>query len=69
MIKIYTSPSCGRCHVLKTKLDKLDIPYQESTDTDEILDKTPIRELPIVLYDDTYLTFTEALSKLDDFKY
>lgn len=51
MIKIYTTDTCPRCGVLKTKMDAKGIPYESITDVNEIK-KLGIRSVPYMQVDD-----------------
>lgn len=51
MIKIYTTDTCPRCKVLKTKMDAKGIPYESVTDVNEIK-KLGIRSVPYMQVDD-----------------
>lgn len=51
MVKIYTTNTCPRCKVLKTKMDKKGIPYESITDVKEI-QKLGIMSVPYMQVDD-----------------
>lgn len=51
MVKIYTTDTCPRCKVLKTKMDAKEIPYESITDVDEIK-KLGIMSVPYMQVDD-----------------
>jgi glutaredoxin len=51
MVKIYTTDTCARCKVLKTKMDSKGIEYQSITDPDEIK-KLGIMSVPYMQIDD-----------------
>ena len=51
MVKIYTTDTCPRCKVLKTKMDAKGIPYESITDVDEI-QKLGIMSVPYMQVDD-----------------
>lgn len=45
MIKLYTLPSCGICHMVKTKLNNKNIPFEEYNLNDyvnEFGDRAPV---------------------------
>lgn len=54
MVKIYTTETCPRCRVLKTKLDSKGIAYEEITDVSEIK-KLGIMSVPYMQVDDEEL--------------
>lgn len=39
MVKIYTSPTCGTCKMIKMKLSKKNIPYDETHDIKPLMEK------------------------------
>lgn len=51
MVKIYTTDTCPRCKVLKTKMDAKGIPYESITDVDEI-QRLGIMSVPYMQVDD-----------------
>lgn len=51
MVKIYTTDTCPRCKVLKTKMDEKGIPYESITDVKEI-QKLGIMSVPYMQVDD-----------------
>ena len=51
MIKIYTTDTCPRCKVLKTKMDAKGIPYKLITDIKEIKN-LGIMSVPYMQVDD-----------------
>ena len=51
MVKIYTTDTCPRCKVLKTKMDAKGIEYQSITDVDEIK-RLGIMSVPYMQIDD-----------------
>ena len=54
MVKIYTTDTCPRCKVLKTKMDAKGIPYESITDVDEIR-RLGIMSVPYMQVDDEEL--------------
>ncbi len=54
MVKIYTTETCPRCKVLKTKLDSKGIEYEEIMDVSEI-EKLGILSVPYIQVDDEEL--------------
>lgn len=60
MVKIYTTDTCTRCAVLKSKMDAKGIAYESITDVNEIK-KLGIVSVPYMQIDDGELMdFTEA---------
>ena len=51
MVKIYTTDTCPRYKVLKTKMDAKGIPYESITDVDEIR-RLGIMSVPYMQVDD-----------------
>lgn len=51
MVKIYTTDTCTRCAVLKSKMDAKGIAYKSITDVNEIK-KLGIMSVPYVQVDD-----------------
>ena len=64
MITIYTQPTCGKCRVLKSKLDKLGIPYQENQNISEMQRKGFLSTPMMVVGNDTY-NFSDALQWIE----
>ena len=58
MIKFYTT-HCPKCKILKLKLDKLGLKYEESEDIDELI-RLGFRFAPVLQVDDQYLDFSKA---------
>ena len=66
MITVYTSPTCGKCKVLKAKLAQKEIPYQESQDVAK-MESLGIQSLPAMELDSgKLLTFGEALQYISE---
>lgn len=60
MVKIYTTDTCTRCAVLKSKMDAKGIAYESITDVNKIK-KLGIVSVPYMQIDDGELMdFTEA---------
>lgn len=58
---VYTTPGCGKCKILKNKLDQLGIEYEESSDVSKLL-SAGFREAPVLEKDDgELLSFKNAL--------
>ena len=51
MIKLYTSPTCPTCKMIKTKLTKQNIPYEEIDDIEYLKSKNIMR-LPVMEFED-----------------
>lgn len=58
---VYTTPGCGKCKILKNKLDQLGIDYEESSDVSKLL-LAGFRQAPVLEKDDgELLSFKDAL--------
>lgn len=58
---VYTTPGCGKCKILKNKLDQLGIDYEESSDVSKLL-SAGFRQAPVLEKDDgELLSFKDAL--------
>ena len=62
---VYTSPTCGRCKVLKKKLEDNNIPFTESTDIVPLINKG-IQQLPVVDIDGTLYTMSQINTMLNN---
>ena len=51
MIKLYTSPTCPTCKMIKMKLGQKNIPYEETHDI-EVLKEKHILRLPVMELED-----------------
>ena len=65
---LYTLPTCGICHMIKTKLEKKNISYEEH-DLTEIADSLDIDHAPVlkVINDnepDTFITSPGEMVKI-----
>lgn len=60
MITVYTQPNCGKCKVLKAKLQQKGIAYDESQDVEK-MQSLGIASTPAMQVDDRLLTFEEAI--------
>ena len=59
MITVFTSPTCSKCKILKTKLQSMDIPFVESQDYDRM---QGLMSLPAVEQEDgTIMTYEDAM--------
>ena len=65
MITVYTQPNCGKCKVLKAKLQQKGIAYEESQDVDK-MQSLGIMSLPAMQVDDQLLTFEEAIKYVNE---
>ena len=65
MITVYSSPTCGKCKVLKAKLEQKGIAYDECQDED-VMSKLGIDSLPVIDVDGQLLMFTEALKFVNE---
>lgn len=62
---VYTVPGCGRCKILKTKLDRANIEYTESQDVNRLIE-AGFHQAPVLQKDDGELIgFKEALDYLN----
>lgn len=66
MIKVYTSPVCPRCRVLKVKLDQKKIEYENIEDQNEIpfdkLNEKGIFSFPVLDIDGELLDYGHAIN-------
>ena len=65
MITVYTQPNCGKCKVLKAKLQQKGIAYEESQDVDK-MQSLGIMSLPAMQVDDQLFTFEEAIKYVNE---
>lgn len=66
MITVYTTEGCPRCKVLKMKLAQKNIPYEEFTDVDKMIEMG-IVNCPMMSVDDGELmTFNEAIQYVNE---
>lgn len=63
-IKIYTSPVCPKCKVLKTKMERKGIIFEETTDL-EPLAAAGVASLPQLEIDGILMGFSEANNWVD----
>ena len=63
MITLYTSNTCGICKMIKMKLEKKGIPYQNETNIDELVD-LGIQRLPVLKLEDG--TIMSALKDINE---
>lgn len=54
MITIYTIANCPKCKMLKAKMDKKGIKYEECSDTDLMI-CLGLFELPVLKIDETFI--------------
>lgn len=59
-IPILYSTDCPKCKVLKTKLEQKGIEYYE-TDDINILEQKGIMSVPVLVVDNNYMLFKEAI--------
>ena len=57
---ILYSTNCPRCRVLKAKLEQKGIEYYETDDVN-ILEQKGIMSVPVLVIDDNYMLFKEAI--------
>ena len=66
MITIFTQPGCGKCKVLKMKLDKKNIHYQINEDTDYMI-KLGFKSTPQLMLDNgKILDFSAAVEWINN---
>lgn len=58
-LTLYTTPSCPRCKVLKMKLDKKNLEYNEISDVDVLLSKG-IKQAPVLEINGELLNMSQA---------
>ncbi len=65
MITLYTSPVCVKCKIVKMELEKRNIPYEESTDYDFIMNKG-FTSLPVAHFHEKnqYSGFNQTMIKI-----
>lgn len=51
MIQLYTSPTCGICKMIKMKLNKKNIKFNETHDIQPLIEKN-IQRLPVMQLED-----------------
>ena len=61
MITIYTTETCPRCGILKTKLQNKNIEYTENHDMND-MKKLGIMSVPYMMVDGQLMDFGEAIS-------
>lgn len=63
---VYTSPTCGKCKVLKAKLAQAGLAFEECQDV-PTMESLGIQSLPVLGLDDgTLLQFGEALQYINE---
>lgn len=65
MIKVYTTETCPKCRILKMKLVEKGIPFEESTDEEE-MHRLDIMSVPVLAVDDRLLDFAEAIKYISE---
>ncbi len=65
MITIYSTPTCPRCKVLKTKLAQKGIEYEECMDENK-MQELGILSVPVVAVDGKLLDFSEAIKYINE---
>lgn len=65
MVTVFTTDTCPRCKVLKTKLQQKGIDFQECRDIDEIL-RRGIQSVPVLEVEGKLLDFSEALKYVNE---
>lgn len=64
MVKIYTSPVCPKCRVIKTKMERKGIHFEETEDITP-LESLGIKNLPQLEVDGILMDFSEANNWVD----
>lgn len=59
MIELYTLPTCGICHMIKTKLAGKDIPFVEKN-FEEIVNKLHTDRAPVLKIDENTILTTPS---------
>lgn len=65
MITVYTSPTCGKCKILKKKLEQKGLAYEECQDVTE-MESLGIENLPGMAVDGVLMTFEEAVKFVNE---
>ena len=63
-VTIYTLPTCGKCNVLKAKMNDKGIAFNEVQDT-ELMSAMKISEVPVLEVDGKMMDFSEARKWVD----
>ena len=67
LIKVYAAPGCGRCAVLKKKLDAAGLEYEYTTEFDtEAMINRGFDTLPVVEYLGEFYDMTSFLKILNE---
>ena len=65
MITVYTKEGCPKCRVLKMKLEKKGIEYQECHDLDKV-EQMGFMSLPVLVVDDEKYPFEKAVKYVNE---
>ena len=65
MITVYSKPGCPKCRVLKMKLDKKGIEYDDFQDVDKMM-KMGLLSLPILCVDGKMIKFEDAVKYVNE---
>ena len=65
MITVYTTATCPRCKVLKTKLEQKGIPYEECLDEAK-MQELGIQSIPMLSVDGQLLDFSQAVKYVNE---
>ena len=65
MITVYTTATCPKCKILKTKLAQKGIEYEEFTDEEEMR-RMGILSVPIMSVDGKLMDFPEAIKYVNE---
>ena len=61
MIKLYTSVGCGKCEILKKKLQEAGIDFVESSEMEKLI-SLGFKSLPVLEVEDQFMNFVDANS-------
>ena len=64
MIEIYGGATCGKCDIIKNKLEDKKIKYTYSDNNEKVMEMSieyGARSLPICIVDDEYYSFSEMV--------
>ena len=66
MVTIFTTPQCGKCVILKNKLNENGIKYTDG-DLQEIIN-LGYRNVPVLKKEDAYMNFGQAIDWINKIK-
>lgn len=65
MITVYSKPGCPKCRVLKLKLDKKNLAYEECQDVEKMT-AMGLKSLPVMDVDGERFTFENAVKYINE---